>query len=318
MTGWQTLGCLGAVAVGIIAGIVIPGAGDLAGLLVTPVLVLLLFTTFATLPLPGAARAFGRPRFALTVLGLNFLVVPLVVAGIHLAVPLPGPVVVPVLIVLLTPCIDYVIAFTGLAGGAADRLLALTPVLMLAQILLLPVWLRVILGEDATAALTPGPFLWALVVFIIVPLLAAALLQVAAVRSAGAARVLTGATAAMTPLMLLTLAVVAAAEAAVVLPHLSDLGPAALSFIVFAVVMTGIGWLVGRASLPEAGERRALIFTGVTRNSLVMLPLVRAVDPDGLGTAAVVTQTLIELVTMVALVWLVPRIVPRTAMSENR
>lgn len=33
--------------------------------------------------------------------------------------------------VLLTPCIDYVIVFSGLAGGSSDRLLAAAPVLML-------------------------------------------------------------------------------------------------------------------------------------------------------------------------------------------
>jgi ACR3 family arsenite efflux pump ArsB len=51
-----------------------------------------------------------------------------------------------VLLVLLTPCIDYVIVFTGLAGGASDRVLASAPVLMLAQMLLLPVYLLVFVG----------------------------------------------------------------------------------------------------------------------------------------------------------------------------
>jgi ACR3 family arsenite efflux pump ArsB len=35
--------------------------------------------------------------------------------------------------VLLTPCIDYVIVFTRLAGGSDRRLLAAAPLLMLAQ-----------------------------------------------------------------------------------------------------------------------------------------------------------------------------------------
>ena len=91
-----------------------------------------------------------------------------------------------------------------------------------------------------------------------------------------------------------------------------------LACVLFAAVMVGLGWAIGRVVLADGGERRALVFTGVTRNSLVVLPLVRAVDREGPGTAAVVTQTLVELVVMAVLVWLVPRMVPSTAMSENR
>ena len=54
-----------------------------------------------------------------------------------------------------------------------------------------------------------------------------------------------------------------------------------------------------------------MVFTGVTRNSLVVLPLaLAAADGSGLVPLAVVTQTLVELLVMVALVWLVPRLVP--------
>ena len=53
-----------------------------------------------------------------------------------------------------------------------------------------------------------------------------------------------------------------------------------------------------------------MLFSGVTRNSLVVLPLALAL-PDGTGLAAlaVLTQTLVELLVMLALVALVPRVV---------
>lgn len=318
LTRHQVVGCLGAVVLGVLLGILVPGGAEAASALVTPALVVLLFTTFTEIPLERLTGMRDGGRFAVTVLVLDFVLVPLVVAGLHWAIPLPGTVVVPVLIVLLTPCIDYVIVFTGLAGGASARLLALTPVLMVLQIVLLPVWLRIILGERATVLITPGPFLSALVTFIVVPLLAALVLRLLARRSAGARRTLTVSGHAMMPVMLLTLIVIAAAEVRTVLPYVRDLGPAILAFVLFAAVMVGLGWLIGRVVLADGGERRALVFTGVTRNSLVMLPIVRAVDGEGPGTAAVVTQTLVELILMAVLVWLVPRMVPSTAMSENR
>ncbi len=65
------------------------------------------------------------------------------------------------------------------------------------------------------------------------------------------------------------------------------------------------------AAIPRT---RAVVFSGVTRNSLVVLPLALAL-PASLAIAplAVVTQTLVELVCLLVLVRLVPRLVPARA-----
>ena len=55
-----------------------------------------------------------------------------------------------VLMVLLTPCIDCVIVFSGLAGGAHQRLLAAAPLLMLAQMVALPSLLVLFMGPGLT------------------------------------------------------------------------------------------------------------------------------------------------------------------------
>lgn len=57
----------------------------------------------------------------------------------------------------------------------------------------------------------------------------------------------------------------------------------------------------------DVGESRALVFTSVTRNSLVILPLALAL-PSGyaLAPAVVMSQTLIELTGMVVLTRVVP------------
>ena len=75
--------------------------------------------------------------------------------------------------------------------------------------------------------------------------------------------------------------------------------------------MAPIGWLVGRALGLGEPARRAVGFAGVTRNSLVVLPLALAL-PAG-SPFAVVTQTMVELLVMVALVWLGRRVPARTA-----
>jgi ACR3 family arsenite efflux pump ArsB len=65
----------------------------------------------------------------------------------------------------------------------------------------------------------------------------------------------------------------------------------------------------------DVGESRSLVFTSVTRNSLVVLPLALAL-PSGysLAPAVVVTQTLVELSGLVILTRVVPsKLVPDTA-----
>lgn len=60
-----------------------------------------------------------------------------------------------------------------------------------------------------------------------------------------------------------------------------------------------------------------MIFSGATRNSLVVLPLALALPAElAIAPLAVVTQTLIELVGMVVLVQLVPKLTA-TAQSEQ-
>jgi ACR3 family arsenite transporter len=154
---------LGGLISGFVLGAAVPEIGPVAELAVTPCLIVLLFLTFLDLPFETATKAFGDLRFVVTVVVLNFLVVPLVVDGLVAVVDLTEfvdlaePMQLAVLVVLLCPCIDYVIAFTQAAGGSASRLLALTPVLMIAQLLLLPVSLRVITGDRLSTELPVRP-----------------------------------------------------------------------------------------------------------------------------------------------------------------
>ena len=109
-------------------------------------------------PSRAGTYTFTDWRFLGVVLVLNFVVVPVVVFGLSRAVAADQAVLVGVLFMLLTPCVDYVIVFTGLAGGARARLLAATPLLMLLQIVLLPVYLWLMAGAEVVGAFDPHPF----------------------------------------------------------------------------------------------------------------------------------------------------------------
>ena len=299
-----------------------PGA-DAWAVLVEPVLALLLLATFLAVPFAALGAGLRDGRFLGALLVLNFVVVPAVVFGLSRFVAHDDALLVGVLLVLLAPCVDYVIAFTALAGGAAERLLAAAPLLMLVQLVVLPVLLRVVAGEAAVAAVDVGPFVRALVMLILVPLALAALLQWGAVRGRGgvrdtAAGVVRGFTAAMVPLMVVTLFTVVASQIRGVGERLPALAAVVPLFAAFAAVMVALGVVAARWARLDVPAGRALVFSGVTRNSLVVLPLALAL-PASLDPAplVVVTQTLVELGVMVSLVRLVPRLLPLHGQSAG-
>lgn len=309
---------LAAIGIGAAVGLGAPAVAQPLELAITPVLGLLLYATFLGVPITHLDRAFRDWRFLAVVLGLNFVLVPLIVFGLSRIVAGDPGLLAGVLLVLLTPCVDYVIVFAGLAGGARDRLLAATPVLMIGQILLLPAYLWLMAGPDVLASFDPEPFVGAFVWLIALPLAAAALTQAIARRSRVAAWVERGFLTAMVPLMMLTLATVIGSQVAAVGGAITALVVVVPLFVAFPLVIAPLGALVARAARLEVPERRAVVFSGVTRNSLVVLPLALALPASfALAPLVVVTQTLVELVVMVVMVALVPRCLPAPAQAHE-
>ncbi|MCU1516522.1 MAG: arsenic resistance protein [Pseudarthrobacter sp.] len=299
-----------AILAGGAIGFLAPGSAGTLELSINPVLGLLLYATFLGIPFAAIGKAARDVRFLATVLVLNFAVVPLVVFGLTRFIAEDQALLVGVLLVLLTPCIDYVIVFTGLAGGATDRLLASAPVLMLAQMLLLPVYLLVFVGPGLVAAIEPAPFVEALIVLIIIPLGAAALTQRLARTSGAGRKIMALMQALMVPLMMATLAVVVGSQIVGVGQELSSLLAVVPLYAAFLLIMVPLGLLAAKPAGLDAPATRAVVFSGATRNSLVVLPLALALPgPLALAALVVVTQTLVELIGMVLYVRFLPLIV---------
>lgn len=309
MERYQVSLYLAALALGATTGLILPEAASALEPAINPILVALLYATFLGIPLTRLRAALTGTRFVAALLVVNFILAPLVVAVLSRQVADSPALLVGLLLVLLAPCVDYVMVFTRIAGGAWERILAASPVLMLAQTLLLPVWL-VVLAGPGVASVSRRPFAAAFVLMIALPLGLSALTQRASARYRLAARVERGTTALMVPLMMATLAVVVASQISAVASHLGALVRVIPLYLLFAAIMPAVGNAVGRLARQDAGSRLALAFSGTTRNSLVVLPLALAL-PDALAPIVVVTQTLVELIVMVVYVRLLPRLIRR-------
>ncbi len=307
---------LAAIGFGALLGSLAPSLAPGLATAINPVLGLLLFATFLGVPLVEIGRAFRDIRFLGSLVLVNFVAVPVLVWGLSRFVATEQALLFGVLLVLLTPCVDYVIVFTGIAGGAKERLLAAAPLLMLLQILLLPLYLLLFAGPAAVALIEVAPFASAFLLLIVIPLIAAALVQIVARSNfAGTSRAGTAIETVMArmmvPLLMATLALVVGSQISAVGREIGQLLLVVPLYVAFLIVMPLLGLAAGKLARLDVPATRALIFSGATRNSLVVLPLALALPaPLDLAALAVVTQTLVELIGMLVLVKVVPRLVP--------
>jgi arsenite transporter len=297
-----------AVVIAALVALTIPGTTVLESA-INPALALMLYVTFLQVPLAELKRAFGQLRFLGALLIANFIVIPLLVWGLIQFLPTDPMLRLGVLLVLLTPCIDYVVTFAQLGRADARLLLASTPALLIAQMVLLPGYLGLFMGEDAARLVEAGPFIHAFVWLIAIPLALAAITQLWAAKNTLGARASAGLGLLSVPATALVLVVVVAA----VLPQVGPAIGSALNvvpiYIAFAVLAPLLGWLVGRLFGMEAPIGRAIAFSAATRNSLVVLPLAFSV-PGAIPVlpAVIVTQTLVELLGELAYVRWMPRL----------
>ena len=253
---------LGAMAVGAGIGLLAPALGTGLEQAINPVLGALLYVTFLQVPAAELLRSLRDGRFLGALLVVNFVVVPLVVAAMFSFLPADQALRLGVLLVLLTPCVDYVIVFCGLAGGASRRLLAATPLLLILQMLLLPVFLVLFMGSDLADVVEIGPFVEAFIVLIVIPLTLAWLTQAWAKRHRSGVVVTAAMGTVMVPLMALTLLVVVASQVPKLGGNFGVVGQVVPFYVAFLLIMALAGWIVARVFRLDPLGGRAIVFTG--------------------------------------------------------
>lgn len=299
-----------ALALGAGLGLWQPDFGATLEWLISPIIAVLLYGMFAQIPLLHLRAAFANRRFTMALLTVNFLAVPAFVWVLTHFLPSHPPLLLGVYLVLLTPCIDYVIVFTHLGRGDARLILAATPLLLFVQVLLLPVYLWFFMGGQAAQIITAGPFLQAFFILIVLPLGLAVVTEFWAKRSAGVTRWLVATAWLPVPFMAITLFLVVVSQigrAEEFFPLVSRIVPV---YVIFMVIMPLIARVAAHMFHLDTEAGRALAFSAGTRNSLVVLPLALAL-PDTwiLAAAVIVTQTLVELIGELFYIRLVPAVI---------
>jgi len=307
-----------AILGGLLLGSLRPDVAPTLQTLLWPALIVLLYTTFVQIPLLHVRNAFRDRRFLFANLLGNFVLIPLLVCLTVRWLPDDPALRLGVLLVLLVPCTDWFITFTQLGKGNTARAIAVTPLNLLAQLLLLPVYLWLMLPTaDFSAGLNGAAMLPTALLLIGLPLVASALTEQWVEAKPERAVWLDRLGWWPVPLLAAVVFVIAAAQVRTVLAS----GP-----ILVTVLPVFAGFLLASALLARGLTRwlhlpmdtgRTLAFSFGTRNSFVVLPFALAL-PAGWETTVVVVvfQSLVELFGMVFYLWCLPRHLFRQSIAK--
>src|SRR3546814_12487278 len=111
-----------------------------------------MYAMFLQIPVLELREAFANRRFVGALLLANFLLVPLMVWLVTWPLSSNKALLVGALLVLLTPCIDYVLVLPHMGKGDSRLVIAATPLMLLLKLLLLPLSLRLILDPTRVVA----------------------------------------------------------------------------------------------------------------------------------------------------------------------
>ncbi|MCP1675379.1 ACR3 family arsenite efflux pump ArsB [Natronocella acetinitrilica] len=308
---WRDLGAYAlAPLAGLAIGVALPGTVAMADSLLWPTLALLLFVTFLQVPLVAQQRLPQTKRYMLAAAFAQFLCLPLLVGGLLLLVPDDPGLQLAVCLVLLAPCTDWFVTFSKLSRGSVQVAVLSTPMLLIGQLVMLPVWIYLLAGSAALAAFEPMRLLIVFSAIVLLPLGVAMVLQ----------RLRPGSGLRLTAhqldrigkwLLVVVLGLIGTSQlSALVGAWQSWLLPVAGVYLGFAVGATAIAVLIARAVRLRPAPGRTLLISLNARNSFVVLPVALASGAAATASAAIVLQMLLELFLLLGLSHVATRLLP--------
>lgn len=280
---------------------------------IEPVIGILLYSMFCQIPFLQFKKIFQNKSFFKALLVGNFIVIPILVWVLSTVFLTDSVIMLGVFLVLLTPCIDYVIVFTHLGKGDSQSMLAATPLLFILQMLLLPLYLWLFVGRDSLSIIELAPFIKTFLYLIIIPFILALVTQLSSQKTSLGKSVLDLSGWLPVPFMALTLFVVITSQIVVLINNPSPILTVLPLYLIFHLTAPFAGLLSSKVFKLKTITSRTVSFSTSTRNSLVVLPLALALPAPNnhIVAAVIVTQTLVELVAELVYIKIIPVIIPQ-------
>ncbi|RIW32008.1 arsenic resistance protein [Bacillus salacetis] len=267
----------------VVTGLVIGQSGVIsahADRFVAPLLVAMLYITFLQIPLEEIKKAFKNRKFTFASVIINFAWTPVLAWVLALIFLGDKPsLYIGFIMLMVTPCTDWYLIFTGIAKGNIALSTAILPMNLILQVLLLPVYL-LIFGD--TAGVIEYDFLLnSILLVLIVPLILSALTKFI-LRSKQELRENLVSKLAVFPILFLSLAIVAmfASKGQMLFENVHLLWQITLPILLFFIVNFFIGQSIGKLMKFPKPDRTSLSLTTLARNSPIALAIAMTAFPD--------------------------------------
>ncbi|HLR18591.1 MAG TPA: arsenic resistance protein [Staphylococcus sp.] len=297
---------------GAFIGLTSPSFSNLLESFISVFIAILMFSMFSQIPFLNVRQRLLNMRYMIALILSNFVIIPVFVyVLIQIFNINSAPILIGLYLVLLTPCIDYVIVFTALGKGNAQYMLVSTPILFILQITLLPIYCTLFLNNNVLTSIDINPFLNAFFTFIVLPLILALILQFSSKKFKTMDRALNLTTWLPEIFMSLVLFSVVGSQINKITHDLNVVLTVIPIYVCFIIVAPFIGYLCGKLFNLEVVDTRTLAFSSSTRNALVILPLVLSLPNQWvtITTIVVITQTLTELFSELLYIKIIPKLI---------
>jgi ACR3 family arsenite transporter len=295
-----------ALVMGLAAGMLLTGVWSNNNAIIYLSLVVLVYGIALGTPLSAVARSYRNRRFFAIALLDNFVVIPLIGFILALGFLYSTPLIfIGFILYVVNPCTDWFLVFTGMAKGDVPLGLALLPINLIVQILLIPVFLLLFAGELIQIPL--WAFVETSVVFIAIPFVGAIITNWLLIRYKGIEwkeRRL-----AKTPIQIQTIALALiiflmfSGQMKVIADNLIPLSVVLIPVAIFIVVSFIVARMIGLWARLSYEEYALLSCTTIARNSPLALAISYGLFPsEPLIQVAIIIGVLIELPGLVLLV----------------
>ncbi|MDR2098333.1 MAG: bile acid:sodium symporter [Spirochaetaceae bacterium] len=281
---------------GVFLGKISVNMGQKAGGLIEPFLVLMLFFVFLGVDIKKITKSFTNLKFSISALFINFLWTP-VFSFLLADVFFHGHTSLQTgfIMLMVTPCTDWYLIFTGLANGNVTLGSSILPLNLTLQIILLPVFLFIFMGQKISFG--AGIAVQSILFVLVIPLVSACIAKFV-IKKAGFnfSKITKRNDDIQFVLLCFAVAAMFASQGAVLLANLAVFIKLLPPLIIFFAVNFFLSLLAGQKLKLPFGDTISLIFTTSARNSPVSLAIAIIVFPsDPIVSLVLVMGPLIEL-----------------------
>ncbi|SEN79726.1 Arsenite efflux pump ArsB, ACR3 family [Mesobacillus persicus] len=247
---------------------------------IVPLLVAMLYITFLQIPHEEIRKAFKNRKFTYTSIIINFVWTPILAWLLALLFLGDYPALyIGFIMLMVTPCTDWYLIFTGLAKGNVALSMAILPLNLILQVILLPIYL--LMFGETTGVIELAFLVESFLIVLFIPLFLAMLTK-RLLRNQEQFSENLIAKLSLFPIIFLSLAILAmfASQGQLLLDHLDLMWKITIPILLFFIVNFIFGQKVGQLMGFPNSDKVSLSFTTLARNSPIALAIAMTAFPD--------------------------------------